>query len=179
MANLEMHGVGRFFDPRLNNAAQFPIAAKHDFADLPHINPDDDLVTSKLPALQLYQLAIPSPEPTVAFDKAAAERGSVLFTGKAGCNNCHAKPLWTEPGWNLHQPGEVCVDSFQADRSPDMRYRTSPLGALSTHFKGGFYHDERFADLNAVVKHYNSCMNLGLSDAEESDLIHYLLSLKF
>ena len=179
VANLEMHGVGRFFDPRLNNAAQFPIAAKHDFADLPHINPDDDLVTSKLPALQLYQLAIPSPEPTVAFDKAAAERGSVLFTGKAGCNNCHAKPLWTEPGWNLHQPGEVCVDSFQADRSPDMRYRTSPLGALSTHFKGGFYHDGRFADLNAVVKHYNSCMNLGLSDAEESDLIHYLLSLKF
>src|SRR6185369_2337643 len=27
VANLEMHGKGRFFDPRLNNAAQFPIAA--------------------------------------------------------------------------------------------------------------------------------------------------------
>ena len=26
VANLEMHGKGRFFDPRLNNAAQFPIA---------------------------------------------------------------------------------------------------------------------------------------------------------
>jgi hypothetical protein len=28
VANLEMHGIGRFFDPRLNNAAQFPIAAQ-------------------------------------------------------------------------------------------------------------------------------------------------------
>jgi len=179
VANLEMHGKGRFFDPRLNNAAQFPIAAAHGFGDLPHINPDDDLITSKLAALQLYQLSIPAPNPTVAFDKAAAARGDELFSGKAGCNNCHVKPLWTEPGWNLHQPSEVCVDSFQANRAPDMRYRTSPIGALSTHFKGGFYHDGRFADLNAVVDHYNTCMSLGLTDGEKSDLVQYLLSLKF
>jgi hypothetical protein len=178
VANLEMHGKGRFFDPRLNTA-QFPIAAAHGFADLPHINPDDDLVTPKLAALQLYQLAIPAPNPTVAFDKAAAARGDELFSGKAGCNNCHAEPLWTEPGWNLHQPSDVCIDSFQADRGPDMRYRTSPIGALTTHFKGGFYHDGRFADLNAVVNHYDKCMNLGLTDGEKSDLVQYLLSLKF
>jgi hypothetical protein len=60
-----------------------------------------------------------------------------------------------------------------------MRYRTSPIGALSTHFTGGFYHDGRFADLNAVVNHYDKCMNLGLTGGEKSDLIQYLLSLKF
>jgi hypothetical protein len=179
VANFAMHGTGRFFDQRLNSAAQFPIAAAHGFADLPHINPDDDLITSKLAALQLYQLSIPAPDPTVTFDKAAAARGDVLFSGKAGCNNCHVAPLWTEPGWNMHQPSDVCIDSFQADRGPDLRYRTSPIGALSTHFKGGFYHDGRFADLNAVVNHYNTCMNLGLSDGEKSDLVQYLLSLKF
>jgi len=179
VANLEMHGTGRFFDPRLNNAAQFPIAAANGLGDLPHISPDDDRITPKLAALQLYQLAIPAPDPTVKFDKAAAARGDALFSGKAGCNGCHVEPLWTDPGWNLHQPSEVCVDSFQADRGPDMRYRTSPLGALSTHFKGGFYHDGRFADLNAVVDHYNTCMNLGLTSGEESDLIQYLISLKF
>jgi hypothetical protein len=179
VATLEMHGKGRFFDPRLNDAAQFPIAAAHGFADLPHINPDDDLVTSKLAALQLYQLSIPAPNPAVAFDEAAAARGDELFSGKAGCNNCHAEPLWTEPGWNLHQPSEVCIDSFQADRGPDHRYRTSPIGALTTHFKGGFYHDGRFPDLSAVVDHYNTCMNLGLSDGEKNDLVQYLLSLKF
>ena len=179
VANLEMHGKGRFFDPRLNDAAQFPIAAAHGFGDLPHINPDDDLITSKLAALQLYQLSIPAPNPTVPFDKAAAARGDELFSGKAGCNNCHAEPLWTEPGWNLHTASEVCIDSFQADRGPDHRYRTSPIGALSTHFKGGFYHDGRFPNLNAVVDHYNACMKLGLSESEKSDLIQYPLSLKF
>ena len=179
VANLEMHGKGRFFDPRLDNAEQLPIAAAHGFGDLPHINPDDDLITSKLAALQLYQLAIPAPNPTVPFDEAAAKRGDELFSGKAGCNNCHVEPLWTEPGWNLHTPTEVCIDKFQADRGPDHRYRTSPIGALSTHFKGGFYHDGRFPDLSAVVDHYNKCMSLGLTEGEKSDLIRYLISLKF
>lgn len=179
VANLEMHGKGRFFDPRLNNDDQFPIAASHGFADLPHIDPDSDLITSKLAALQLYQLSIPTPKPTIAFNKEAAERGDALFSGKAGCNNCHVEPLWTEPGWNLHPPSDVCIDSFQADRGPDHRYRTAPIGAISTHLKGGFFHDGRFADLNAVVEHYNKCMSLGLTDGEKSDLIQYLISLQF
>ena len=180
VATLEMHGVGRFFDPRLNDAAQFPIAAAHGFADLPHISPDDDRVTGKLSDLQFYQLAIPSPQPPRgSFDAAAAARGDELFGGKARCNACHVEPLWTEPGWNLHTPDEVCVDSFQANRAPDRMYRTSPIGALFTHTKGGFYHDGRFATLDAVVNHYNTCMSLGLTPNEKSDLVQYLLSLKF
>jgi hypothetical protein len=174
-----MHGKGRFWDPRLNNAAQFPIAATHGFADLPHISPDDDLITKKLPALHFYQLAIrsPKPQPGKDFDPAAAKRGDDLFSGKARCNNCHIEPLWTEPGWNMHTGAEVCTDTFQADRAPDHRYRTSPLGGLFTHQKGGFYHDGRFATLLDVVNHYQSCFSLGLTEAEKSDLVQYLLSL--
>jgi hypothetical protein len=180
VANLEMRGVGRFWDPRLDNAVQFPIAAHFGFGDLPHISPDDDRITSKLSDLQFYQLAIPSPDPPDgSFDAAAAERGDELFSGKAGCNNCHVEPLWTDPGWNLHQPAEICIDAFQANRAPDSRYRTSPIGALFTHFKGGFYHDGRFPTLAAVVNHYNTCMNLNLSPGEKNDLINYLLSLTF
>ena len=180
VAALEMHGKGRFWDPRLNNAAQFPIAAHFGFGDLPHISPDDDRITPKLQALQFYQLALPAPQPPAgSFDPAAAERGDQLFSGKAKCNNCHVEPLWTDPGWNLHQPSEVCIDSFQADRAPDLRYRTSPIGVLFTHFKGGFYHDGRFATLQQVVDHYNTCMALGLTASEKSDLIQYLLSLTF
>jgi hypothetical protein len=63
--------------------------------------------------------------------------------------------------------------------APDQRYRTSPIGDLFTRFKGGFYHDGRFATLNDVVNHYNTCMNLGLTASEKSDLIQYLLSLTF
>ena len=180
VANLEMHGIGRFFDPRLNNAAQFPIAAANGFADLPHISPDDDLITSKLSDLQFYQLAIPSPQPPAgSFDEAAAARGDELFSGKAQCNSCHVEPLWTDPGWNLHPPAAICIDAFQADRAPDHQYRTSPIGALFTHFKGGFYHDGRFPTLAKVVEHYNTCMNLGLTAGEQGDLVQYLLSLTF
>jgi hypothetical protein len=180
VANLEMHGVGRFWDPRLNDAAQFPIAAAQGFGDLPHISPDDDLITSKLQSLQFYQLAIAAPQPQPgSFDPAAAARGDELFSGKAKCNNCHVEPLWTDPGWNLHTPTEICIDSFQADRAPDHRYRTAPLGELFTHVKGGFYHDGRFSTLTNVVDHYNACMALGLTGAEKNDLVQYLLSLTF
>jgi hypothetical protein len=180
VANLELHGTGRFWDPRLNDATQFPIAAANGFGDLPHISPDDDLITSKLQALQFYQLAIAAPQPPPgSFDPAAAARGDELFSGKANCNACHVEPLWTDPGWNLHTPAEICIDSFQADRAPDHRYRTSPIGELFTHFKGGFYHDGRFPDLMHVVDHYNTCMNLGLASNEKADLIQYLLSLTF
>lgn len=178
VANLEMHGKGRFWDPRLNNAAQFPIAAHFGFGDLPHISPDDDRITPKLSALQFYQLAIPAPQPPAgSFDTAAASRGDVLFSGKAKCNNCHVEPLWSEPGWNLHMPSEIGIDSFQADRAPDHRYRTSPLGGLWTHPKGGFYHDGRFATLLDVVNHYNTVLALGLTPQEENDVVEYLKSL--
>ncbi len=169
---------GRFFDPRLDNPAQFPVAAKNHFFDLPHISPDEDLITRKLPALHFFQLAIRArrPEPGKDFDPAAAKRGDQLFSGKARCNNCHVEHLWTEPGWNLHTGAEVCIDTFQADRAPDHRYRTAPLAGLFTHQKGGFFHDGRFATLKDVVNHYNACFSLGLSEPEKSDLIQYLLS---
>jgi len=188
VANLEMHGKGRFFDPRLNSAAQFPIAASHKLGDLPHISPDDDLITKKLPALQFYQLAIPAPtpQPGTDFDPAAAHRGDDLFSGKAACNNCHVEPLWTEPGWNLHTPAEIGIDSFQADRAPDKVYKTMNLAGIfvrengrfmRTANKGRFYHDGRFATLLNVVNHYNTRFNLGLTDQEKHDLVEYLKSL--
>ena len=179
VAVLEMHGKGRFFDPRLNDPVQFPVAARNNFGNV-QIDPDDDRVTSKLSALQAYELSISSPvPPRGSFSPDAAEHGDALFSGKARCNTCHSEPLWTEPGWNLHTPGEVCVDDFQANRAPDHRYRTAPLGALFTHEKGGFYHDGRFATLGDVVNHYDSCMSLGLTDSEKNDLVQYLLSLQF
>jgi hypothetical protein len=161
-------------------AAQFPIAAAHGFGDLPHISPDDDRITSKLSELQFYQLSIPSPQPPAgSFDAGAAARGDELFSGRANCNSCHVEPLWADPGWNQHTPAEVCVDTFQADRAPDLRYRTAPIGAIFTHTKGGFYHDGRFPTLAAVVDHYNTCMSLSLTAGEKSDLVQYLLSLTF
>ena len=176
VANLEMHGKGRFFDSRLNNSGQFPIAAANGFGDVT-VNPAEDRITPKLAALHAYQLAIPAPKPPERPFNFAAERGEALFNAKAQCARCHVPPLFTEPGWNAHAPVDVCVDGFQADRAPDRVYRTAPLAGLFAHQKGGFYHDGRFATLPEVVNHYDGCMNLQLRDDEKSDLVQYLLTL--
>ena len=176
VANLEMHGVGTFCDPRLSDPQQFPIASKAGFNNVRNV---PDVITSKLAALHFYQLAIPAPKSPAAEHQSntAAINGAALFNGKAQCARCHVPPLFTEPGYNMHSPQELGIDAFQANRSPTKMYRTSPLKGLFSHVKGGFYHDGRFATLQAVVDHYNSLFNLGLTGAEESDLIAYLMTL--
>jgi cytochrome c peroxidase len=77
----------------------------------------------------------------------------------------------------MHTPAEIGIDSFQADRSPDRRYRTSPLKGLWTHQTGGLYHDGRFATLLDVVDHYNGVLGLNLDAAQKQDLVEYLKSL--
>ena len=175
VANLEMHGKGNFFDPRLNDPTKFPIAVKAGFAN---VRNTPDLITSKLAALHLYQLGLEAPKPpSKSFDAAAAKRGEKIFNGIGTCAGCHIPPLFTEPGQNLHPPAAICTDSFQADRSPTGMYRTTPLKGLSAHTKGGFWHDGRFPTLDAVVEHYNSCFGLGLSAGQRADLVQFLKSL--
>jgi mono/diheme cytochrome c family protein len=188
VAVLEMRGVGTFFDERLDDTNKWPIAATFRFGHTSVDNPDNDQVTSKLPALQMYQLSIPAPKPRpgVDFDAAAAARGDALFSGMANCNSCHREPLWTEPGWNDHTPLEMKIDSFQADRSPDGNYKTMNLTGvfirerglfMNPANKGRFYHDGRFQTLTDVVDSYNTRFNLNLTAQEESDLVEYLKSL--
>ena len=86
-------------------------------------------------------------------------------------------PLFTEPGWAMHTAKEIGIDDFQAQRSPDQRYRTTPLAGLFTRTKGGFYHDGRFPTLEAVVNHYDGHFNLKLSAQQKQELIEYLKSL--
>jgi hypothetical protein len=177
VANIEMHGKGNFYDPRLNDASKFPIAAANGFGN---IRNEIDLITPKLPALHAYQLSLLAPEPPAgSFDPEAAARGQALFAadGKAQCATCHVPTIFTDPGWNLHSPEEMGIDAFQANRSPDEAYRTSPLKGLWTHTKGGFYHDGRFATLLDVVNHYDTLFELGLTDDEKADLVEYLMSL--
>jgi len=175
VANLEMHGKGTFIDARLEDERRFPIAARAGFG---HVRNDPDRITSKLPALQFYQLSIPAPAAADGtFDAHAAAAGQAVFSGAARCSTCHVPPLFTEPGWNLHTAEEIGIDDFQSSRSPDQRYRTTPLSGLFTRQKGGFYHDGRFANLRAVVEHYNQALNLNLSEQAKKDLIEYLKSL--
>jgi hypothetical protein len=191
VANLEMHGQGTFLDSRLNDASRFPVAAK---AHSGNTRSNPDRITSRLAALHFYQLAIPAPKapPNPAQttsnqatlpgtrEKPSAtsvQRGELIFNAKGTCASCHVPPIFTEPGWNMHSASEIGIDDFQANRGPDMKYRTTPLKGLWTHQKGGFYHDGRFATVRDVVEHYDTFLQLSLSEAEKTDLVDYLLSL--
>ena len=174
VATLEMHGKGTFFDARLTDPSQFPVAVR---AGFDNIRNDPDLVSPALPDLHRYQLSLGAPTPPPgSFDPAAAARGSRVFAS-ARCNSCHVPPTYSEPGWNLHTPQELGVDDFQAGRAPARAYRTAPLKGLWTHMRGGFYHDGRFATLADVVNHYDLQFGLHLSAQEKSDLVEYLKSL--
>jgi len=179
VAVTQQHGSGIFFDLRLGGTrdteAQYPVSAKSGSFNTRRT---PDLVTSKLPALHFYQLAIPSPTPPEgSFNKVAAARGKEVFNGRGQCATCHVPPIFTEPGQNLHSPAEIGIDSFQADRSPTHMYRTAPLAGLWTHQKGGFFHDGRFATLPDVIEHYDRTFRLGLNRREKGDLVEYLKSL--
>ena len=175
VANLEMHGKGTFYDPRLDDATRFPIAARERFG---HVRADEDLITPALAALHLYQLSLDAPSaPRGSYDRSAALRGRALFNDEARCAECHVPPIFTEPGWNMHTAEEIGIDDFQAMRAPDGRYRTAPLQGLWTHTRGGFYHDGRFATLADVIRHYDRVFALGLRNAQRADLEAYLRSL--
>lgn len=175
VAVTEMQGQGRFYDPRLNDPAKFPLDAKFGTWN---ITATPDLVTSKLAPLHMYQLSLLAPKPPPgSYNVRAAALGDKLFDGKAGCATCHTPPLYSEPGFSMHNGTEIGIDNFQADRSPDDMYRTTPLRGMLAHSQGGFFHDGRFATLLDVVNHYNTFFNLGLTEPEKMQLVEYLKSL--
>jgi hypothetical protein len=174
VSNTVMMGIGNFYDPRLNDPVKYPIDAR---TGRWNIRNDTDLITSKLGPLHFYQLGLEPPEPPRgSFNRGAAKRGEAIFNGKGTCANCHVEPLTAEPGYNAHKPAEICIDDFQANRSPDNAYVTAPLNAIFTKSKRGFYHDGRFPTLDAVVEHYNNCFGLELTAQEKADLVEFLKS---
>jgi hypothetical protein len=174
VANLQLSGQGNFYDPRLMEAKQYPVAAKMKFGNK---RTTDDKISDKLASLHFYQLAIPAPKaPKDSFNAEAAERGKILFNQKAQCATCHVPPLFTEPGNNTHKPEEIGIDDFQANRSPEKTYVTQGLKGLWIRTRG-FYHDGRFPTLMDVVNHYDSFKKLALTDNEKKDLVEYLKSL--
>jgi mono/diheme cytochrome c family protein len=160
VAVTQMHGHGNFVDPRTGDDVHY----------------DPDIVTPKLPALQLYELSLATPRaPADSFDAAAAARGQQVFFGAGRCATCHVPPQYTDAGFGLHEPAEVCADPGLAARGTTGKYRTTPLRGLWQH--PPYYHDGSLATLADVVTHYNACLGLGLSPAQQADLVQFLRSL--
>lgn len=165
VAVTQMHGHGYFEDARLNWTVDH--------------REGDDLVTSKLPALQAYQFSISAPAaPDGSFDIAKASRGKELFSGKAQCATCHSGPLFTDNtiDGRLHpQSASVAVDKDYVNRSATKQWRVSPLKGLWQH--PPYFHDGSAATLADVVSRYNQENNLNLSASEKDELTEYLKSI--
>lgn len=163
----QMGGHGNFTDARLG---------------IDVTNGTDDLISSKLPALQAYQLTLPAPPPPEgSFDAVAAERGEALFNGKAGCVDCHSGPEFTDANERLHDPSEVAsepeasgVPSY-ASRTATKQYRTAPLRGVWQH--PPYFHNGSAATLEEVVIAYNNKQSLGLTSTEIADVAQFLKSL--
>ena len=163
----QMGGHGTFAEPRTGVSVT---------------NGSDDLISSKLPALQAYQISLAAPSPPVgSFDPAAAQRGKTLFNGAAGCVACHSGPAFTDANTRLHAPDETVsepepdgVPSY-ASRSATKQYRAAPLRGAWQH--PPYFHNGSAPTLEAVVTTYNTRKSLGLSATDIADVAQYLKSL--
>jgi mono/diheme cytochrome c family protein len=164
VAVTQMGGLGSFSEPRLN---------------LSVTNGTVDLVTSKLPALQAYQLSIKAPAPPAgSFDVAAAERGKVVFEGAGKCATCHSGANFTDANETLHPVSDSMAEPetpSYASRSATKLYRTSPLKGVWQH--APYFHDGSAPTLEAVGQTYNTKRSLGLTSQQIADLAQYLKSL--
>jgi cytochrome c5 len=165
VAVTQMGGHGSFSEPRTGVSVT---------------NGTDDLVSSKLPALQAYQLSIAAPSPPAgSFDQAAATRGKTVFDGT--CATCHSGPEFTDANTRLHpvsdsmgEPEPDGVPSY-ASRSATRMYRTAPLKGVWQH--APYFHNGTAATLEDVVSIYNTRRSLGLTSDQQADLVQYLKSL--
>ncbi len=160
----QMGGQGNFSEPRLN---------------INITNGTQDLITSKLPALQAYQLSIAAPPPPAgSFDAAAAARGKLVFEAAGKCVSCHSGATFTDANSRLHPPADSMAEPetpSYAARSATKQYRTSPLKGVWQH--PPYFHDGSAPTLEAVVRTYNTKLSLGLTAAQMADLAQYLRSL--
>jgi len=164
VAVAEMGGLGSVSEPRLN------LSITHGTVDL---------VSSKLPALQAYQLSLKAPAaPAGSFDPPAALRGKLIFEGAGKCATCHTGTSFTDANSRLHPAGDSMAEPetpSYASRSATGQYRTSPLKGAWQH--APYFHDGSAASLDEVVQTYNNKKLLGLSAQEVADLAQYLKSL--
>lgn len=165
VAITQMHGHGRFVDPRIGVS----------------VNNPPELVAPALSALRTYQFSLETPAPIPGtFDQSAAQRGRQVFNAVAGCAGCHRGSVYTDVNQGiLHTPAEDGQDPAYALRSATKLYRTTPLRGLwhPPQLVGPYFHDGHARTLSAVIDHYVQLQGLTLTAQQRSDLIEYLKTL--
>jgi cytochrome c peroxidase len=151
-----------------------------------------------LQALATYVRSITTPEAPfdrwIAGDAAAvsegAKRGFALFTGKAGCSNCHSGPDFTD--YSFQDIGIGVGDDIGRGRmfptSKLLRYAFKVPSLRDVAVRAPYMHNGSLPTLAAVIDHYDqggidrpsrspSMRPLGLTATEKADLVDFLETL--
>ena len=173
VAITQMHGHGRFVDPRIGVSV--------------NNTPPDRVTTAVLAALRAYQFSLETPAPRPGdFDAAAAERGRAVFNGAGECSTCHTGTLFTDNNaGTLHAPSEVASEPepggmpSYALRSVTEMYRTTPLRGLfhPPQLQGPYFHNGVAETLEEVVDRYVAKRSLSLTAQQKADLVEFLKTL--
>jgi len=146
--NLEMHGKGNFYDPRLDDATKYPVAARTRHRG--NKRDTEDRITPKLGALHFYQLSCRSRNRPPVRSTGRRRHGEIaLSTARRDAASCHVRPSFTEPAGICTRPKEIGIDDFF--RRVGRRtvaidpHRCANCGICRKNHRSGFYHDGRFA----------------------------------
>ncbi len=123
----------------------------------------------------------------------SAERGRILFNGKANCTSCHAGSKLTDH--KLHDVGlgfdsKSTFGNGSTSQSDTLERATKTPSLINISKTAPYFHDGRFNSLEEVVEHYNqgpsSNLDRNISDAirpldltsqDIADIVNYLNSL--
>lgn len=168
--DLIMHGNGSFGTPSgaiVPPALAFP--PRQAVLDKLQDNPASGITREQMLQVQAFLLSIKSPAPS-GFDAAKAAQGEALFTGNAGCANCH--PAATE----FISAGRY-TDITAVPPTGDLAGGIKVPGLKGISKSAPFFHDNSAATLLDVVDRFDTRGNLGLTAAEKDALVEYLKSL--
>ena len=166
VAVTQMHGHGRFVDPRIGVSIDNP----------------PDVVSRKLRPLR--DLPVQPGEAGAArrANSIPPRRSAAVWSsaGRRGAGSVTRASVYTDVNSGiLHRPGEVGQDPAYARRSATGRYRTTPLRGLwnPPQLTGPYFHDGSAATLEDVVEHYVRRFDLTLTPRQKADLVEFLKSL--
>lgn len=127
---------------------------------------------------------------------ASAQRGRLLFIGKANCNNCHSGEDFTADrfkGIGLFNDAELKdAGRFEVTKNPEHKGHFKIPGLRNIAVTAPYMHNGMFKSLKEVIRYYNNpdviikngknrdlslSKPLGLTEDEITDLESFLISL--
>jgi cytochrome c peroxidase len=127
---------------------------------------------------------------------ASAQRGRLLFIGKANCNNCHSGEDFTADrfkGIGLFNDAELKdAGRFEVTKNPEHKGHFKIPGLRNVAVTAPYMHNGMFKSLKEVIRYYNNpdviikngknrdlslSKPLGLTEDEITDLESFLISL--